>query len=391
MVKEKFTEEEITTQLNKLASDKAFSRSKINIRLLKFLVESTLKGEDIKEVTIGTEFFGINYNPIKSDNKVRVYIYHLRKKLEEYYNTTATPEEIVFRIAKGQYGVQFEKYQQPKKETSTSNQKWFGLLLIPIIVLIGYLSIQKSINDFWVTLMKNELPTTVIFGDYFTIEGPISTGRKGIIRDYEINSEDELQAFIVNHPEHKNIEKFEASRHHYFNWMAPYCSKTITQFWAPYDYPFEITQVSEWSVSQIENKNLVYFGQSKSMGVLKNILKENFPQYDYESQRLIRNDLSTNQTTSYNDYITKEGKIIDYTAVAKVTLPAGNEIRFFMSDQDCGVISALHYFTNQDSVEAFYSRHQIHENEDFFVLFKVSGWQRKSYDMEFILMDKKGE
>ncbi|KXX67039.1 helix-turn-helix domain-containing protein [Flammeovirga sp. SJP92] len=389
IIKEEFTQDEIVAQLNKLASDKAFSRSKINLRLLRFLVESTLKGDDIKEVSIGTEFFGVNYDPIKSDNKVRVYIYHLRKKLDEYYTTSATPGEIVFRIHKGQYKVHFEKFQKlPTVPPSKFNKLYLLFALIPLGVM-SYFLLQNKANDFWNTLMKNDFSTTVIFGDYFTIEGPISTGRKGIIRDYEINSDEELQTFIEEHPNVENIDQFQGSRHHYFNWMAPYCSKKITQFWSEYDYAFDITQVSEWNIGQIENRNLVYFGQSKSMGLLKNILKENFPQYSYSSQQLFRKDPISKEETSYNDYVTKEGKIIDYTVVAKITMPAGNEVRFFLSDQDCGVISAVSYFTDSESVDAFYKRHQLHQNDDFFALFKVSGWERKSYEMEFVLLDRK--
>jgi len=70
-------------------------------------------------------------------------------------------------------------------------------------------------------------------------------------------------------------------------------------------------------------------------------------------------------------------------------MPTGNEMRFFLSDQDCGTISALNFFTNNDSVASFYNRHHIGKNDDFIALFKVTGWLRKSYDMEFILLDKK--
>ncbi|TYA69803.1 helix-turn-helix domain-containing protein [Seonamhaeicola marinus] len=382
----RFTEDQIRAQLDKIVSDKTFSRSKINVRLLRFLVQSTLEGRDLKETVIGTEFFGKKYDPIKSDNKVRVYIYHLRKKLEDYYRNSATSEDIVFTIDKGQYKVSFEAFKAPTLEKETSSKWWYMLGTIIVFSSIAVFVYKKPINTFWADLMKNELSTTVVFGDYFTIEGPITTSEKGIIRDYEINSEAELEKYLEKHPE--QASKLIASKHHYFNWMAPYCSRTITEFWGVYDYPFNITQVSEWSVSQIEKENLVYFGQSKSMGVLKNILVEKFPNYTYKSQRLERKDPKTNETTVYGDVVTYNDKIIDYTIVAKISMPTGNEMRFFLSDQDCGAISALDYFTQNDSVKAFYNRHHIKKDEDFIALFKVTGWQRKSYDMEFVLLDK---
>lgn len=381
-----FDKSEILAQLNRIISDKSFSRSKINVRLLKFLVASTLEEKELKETTIGIEFFGTKYDPVKLDNKVRVYVYHLRKKLDEYY-VLADENQIRFHIKKGQYKVQFEKH---KKDTQKSKGVFFWIkIMLAVIVICGILvfSYQKPVNEFWQSLMKNNFATTVIFGDYFTIEGPTLTSKKGIIRDYEINNEIQLQEYLDENP--AQIGLLKASAHHYFNWMAPYVSKNITEFWGKYDYDFDIIQISEWNVAQLEKANLVYFGQSKSMGILKNILEENFPQFSYKSQKLLYTNPKTKKTIVYNDVVTKNDKIIDYTVVAKISIPSGNELRFFLSDQDCGAISALQYFTQKDSVQAFYKRHQLDENQDFIALFKVSGWKRKSYDMEFVLLDKK--
>ena len=121
----------------------------------------------------------------------------------------------------------------------------------------------------------------------------------------------------------------------------------------------------------METENLVYFGQSKTMGVLENILTETFPQYTFKSQRIIRTDPITNKKNYYGDVIADNDKNIDFTVVAKVAMPTGNEMRFFLSDQDCGTISALNFFTNNDSVASFYNRHHIGKNDDFIALFNV--------------------
>ncbi|MEM6831352.1 MAG: hypothetical protein AAF551_12625 [Bacteroidota bacterium] len=381
-----FDNDRILAQLDKITSDKLFARSKINVRLLDFLVTSTLENRDVKEMTIGTAFFGANYDPVKSDNKVRVYVYHLRKKLDEYYRTSAQPDEIVFQIAKGQYQVQFEPFK--KLEVRKRPIPRWAYFMVALVAggAMTFLFYQLPVNDFWKTLMHNEFSTTVVFGDYFTIEGPITTGGSGVTRDYEINSEQDLRTWISKNPEQTG--KVRASRHHYFNWMAPYCSKVITEFWGKRDYPFDIIQISEWSVAQLENENLVYFGQSKSMGVLKNILVEKFPQYTYKSQVFERLDPETKETTVYKDVITYDDKMTDYTVVAKISMPTGNEMRFFLSDQDYGAISALEYFTNDEDVATFYERHGLSKADDFIALFEVTGWLRKSYEMKFILLDR---
>lgn len=383
-----FEKKDILAQLDKIISNKIFSRSKINVRLLKFLVKATLEEEDIKETTIGVAFFGAKYDPTKSDNKVRVYVYHLRKKLEEYYQTTASSNEITFHIAKGQYQVQFEKEKKEKTKNKPFNKWFYKAGLVFVLVSLGLLFyVKKDTNDFWKTIMQNNFPTTVVFGDYFTIEGVVKTGGFGVIRDYEINSEEELNDFLEKNPE--KLGKMRPSQHHYFNWMAPYCSKLITAYWSKHNYPFEITQTSEWSILQLGRENVVYFGQSKAMGMLKDVLVENFPQYTFKNEVLERVDPKTNKRSVYKDVNIYDKKITDYTIVAKISMPAGNEMRLFLSDQDCGAISALEYFTNTNNVSTFYKEHGLNKNEDFIALFKVTGWLRKSYEMEFVLLDRK--
>ena len=92
------------------------------------------------------------------------------------------------------------------------------------------------------------------------------------------------------------------------------------------------------------------------MGILKNILHETFPQYNFKSQRLDRIDPKTKEKTVYNDVVTYNDKIVDYTIVAKIAMPSGNEMRFFLSDQDFASISALNYYENtqETNLRKFY-------------------------------------
>lgn len=386
-----YPKEHILAQLEKIVADKHFSRSKVNVRLLTFLVHATLEQKDVKETTIGTAFFGKKYDPIKSDNKVRVYVYHLRKKLEEYYSNEAKENEIVFKIAKGQYLVQFVPFIKEKEVEIKPQRNLYVLpIAMAVLVLIAGLVwfLQKpELHPFWHTLMKNQKTTTLIFGDYFTIEGPIATRDIGAMRDYEINTEKELEVFLETHPEFQG--KLRASRHHYFNWAAPYGSKLMTQFWSKHQYPFELSQVSEWSMSKLNKENVVYVGQTKAMGPLKNILTEYFPQFQYGSQKIFYTHPNTHKKTVYQDVIAYDKKMTDYTLVAKITLPSGNEMRFFLSDQDGGSIQALENFTDTEKLQSFYQTHQLSDKDDFIALFKVTGWQRKSYETTFVLLDKK--
>jgi len=376
----------IQEQLGRILKDKAFSRSKINGRLLRFLVNASIEGAEIKEVIIGTELFGKAYDPLKDDNKVRVYIYHLRKKLAEYYEQDNRKGELIFTIEKGQYHVSFSEWSEMahSKENTSRKVYWIGALSLTLVVALSLWLFQDKSNRFWKQLLSNDLQVVVLFGDFFTINGPIVTNGSGVTRDYAINSTDDLDRYLNKNP--NLATAMHPSKHPYLGGHAPYCCKAISYFLFQNKKDFKISLVSEWAEGDLQTDNIVYFGPAKTMGVMQKIVTDAFPQYEFGSEMLKRKDPITGEITIYKDVVSFEDKISDYTIVGKVSMRAGNQMTFFLSDQDCGAISAIEYFTNRDSVQSFYARNHI-DTQDFIALFKVSGWERKSYEMEFIKLD----
>lgn len=376
----------ILTQLQKITYSKTFAKTSTNIKLLEFLVNESLAGTELKEVTIGVEMFGKKYDPIKNDNKVRVYVYHLRKKLDQYYTEEAGENEIIFVIEKGQYSVEFVNHEE--EDISFFNSKrgvyWTRIMATSLLfVLVAYfIYFQPNKNMFWAENLKNIFPTTVLIGDHYTLDSPIETGNKGIIRDFSINSDQDYQSFIKNNPD--KVSAITPSTFSYITKMGAYCSKDISGFFNGKGVAFDLMLNSEWDKSKVNEENTVFIGQAKTMRFLKNILEEHYPFYQFKNNVLIRTDPQTGKQITFTDITGEE--MVDYTIVAKIQGPAGNCHKLFLSDHDGGVINSLKYFTNPDSVQAFYSRHKIRD-KDFIALFKVSGWERTGYNMEFEFID----
>ena len=91
--------EEILQQLDKIISSELF-RSEKNQQLLIYLVNKTLENEPPKETTIALEFFEHDINE-KDTSYVRVAVYHLRKKLKEYYLTEGKDDPLRLSLEKG--------------------------------------------------------------------------------------------------------------------------------------------------------------------------------------------------------------------------------------------------------------------------------------------------
>ena len=78
------TEHEISLLLTRIERSNSIGSSSTYIRLLRFLVDCTLSETIPKEQAIAEHLFG--KNSINSDtSKIRVYVYHLRKKLKLYF------------------------------------------------------------------------------------------------------------------------------------------------------------------------------------------------------------------------------------------------------------------------------------------------------------------
>jgi len=98
--------ERLREALERVLESPSFIRSPRLSRFLRFIVESTLEGEDekLKEYTIGVEVFdrGESFDP-RVETIVRVEARRLRNQLSEYYGDAGQEDEVRFEIPKGAY------------------------------------------------------------------------------------------------------------------------------------------------------------------------------------------------------------------------------------------------------------------------------------------------
>jgi len=377
----KFEEQELINQLEKIIESDVFSRSGVNVSLLSLLFHATLAGRKLKETTIGSEIFGKQYDPIKNDTKVRVYVHNLRKKLSAYYETPGCTDQVIFEIPRGEYQILFRSPENEKKWRSIYS---FSLLVFLFVMVLGiFIFFQSKKSDpFWSGFVSGKFPTTVLIGDHFTIGATVPTGGQGVFRDFSINSDLEYSQHLRQHPE--QASQMVPNRYPYITKMGPYSTKLLSEMFNDMESPFELMLNSEWDKTQINAENIVYVGQFKTLGFLKNVFSDHFPQYEIAGAQIIRTDPQSGGEYRYDSY--SADQIVDYTIVSRMQGPNGNDIAMFVSDNDIGVMRLVEYFTNQDSVEVFYNRYPGLAS-DFAALFRVSGWERTSYSVELVHLD----
>ena len=121
------------TILKKIVQSDAFSHSQVYIDLLSYLVEASIKNTTPKEYTIATDVFkkDSNFDP-SHDTIVRVYIYNLRKKLDQYYSHEGLNDSVRINLPKGHYEITFSPHQKPKRFNLLKNKYWIVFLSILI-------------------------------------------------------------------------------------------------------------------------------------------------------------------------------------------------------------------------------------------------------------------
>ncbi|MBN2165983.1 MAG: hypothetical protein JW717_06885 [Marinilabiliaceae bacterium] len=377
----------ILQYLDKLISSDVISRSQLSCKLMQFLIESTLNNDTIKEYTIGEHLFGNDFDLEKSDSKVRVKVYQLRQYLQKYYETEGKNDAIRFEIEKGQYLVSFID--------NTSTEKWnffFSknkiLLVISIFILVlivvAFIVFKKEKIPYWEDFFENDETTALIVGDIFSFLGPGIKNEPQVIRDYNINNEDDFKQYLNNYPDLKG--KYKEADYSYLSQMTPYVTYSFSKLFFENRHQLNILMGSKCSIELLKSTNTIFIGMPKTMGNLLPLFNEiNNSSIHINMDAIIFNSADK---TQYKEYIAGSDNEmdIDYALVSFFKKPGGKNAFLFVSYNDIGIIGAVNYFTNKEKLTFIKSR--LPEGTKFFTaIVKTTGKDRSEIGVELIHID----
>ena len=332
--------------LESIFQDENFNNSEQYKKLLKYLLDCSIKGYVPSEIDVAINVFGKdkNFDP-SEDTLVRVYIYKLRKKLQAYYEGRGKKDKIRLEIPKGHYILKFYNVQNRKKNSNIKNfNKFtnreiilFGLVVILIgFITIDYFSRRNSVkllepidrNDpIWSDIFTNGLSTTLVIGDFLIFneyDNELKKFRR--VMDYEIITETQLDLFIQKYPYRKirKLPLYELPHHCIFN------IKDLIHVFYSFQKPVYIEMSSKLNFQNIQNRNLIYIGPLKNLRQLNRFL-ESLPInyhytgiYDGEFQ-VIDNNFDTLYT-----FKTTKNKSIKNGLILMVKIPGPKKEIYFI-------------------------------------------------------------
>ena len=349
-------------------------RSDPLIRLFNFLLKCSLAGRAPKEIEIGQEVFGRGTGfDVVQDASVRVYVHRLRKKLDEFY-ADASPEAERLTVPRGEYrltlasgAIAADPVEEPVPPMHGHRSRgvsrfWVVAGLFAAINAAGWMLYRTAHQPdaaaemvaqtaFWKPLTESRHPTLVVLGDYYIFgEAPDKSQVTRLVRDFSVNSRDDLDAYLMAHPE--DLGRDVDVDLHYLpvsigsalgNVLPIIDAEGASRGMRP-----PVLTMSQLPSAVLKDGNIVYIGFLSGLGVLRDPLftASNFKigeSYD----ELIDKETGHHFTSDWG--LVSDGKTPhrDYAYLASLPGPNGNHMLVIAGTRDAAVMQAAEIAADQ--------------------------------------------
>ena len=395
--------------LNKILQSKDFIGSAIYSNLLSYLVDASLSDTTPKEITIAIDVFGkdADFNSNK-DSIVRYHIHMLRKKLDNYYKTEGQGDRLKLVIPKGHYEIKFiplKSHSQTNLNPALSFLKRWEIAIIFLLIAFNIYLFYRQTNlgqqtslqnhphsvdpkdPVWGSFQENGYPISIIIGDDFLLdEFNPRLKRYRQIRDWEIDSQNDLNEFLIQYPK-ENIWRSEISG-------FPYGGENNLLDILPIVFRIQenvtIKMSSRISLEDIRQQNIIFMGEFKNLRILNKILYKLPFRFQYQpDERLflinenndtlntyLRIEAPYDQTNKYN---------VDYSLLVKMPGFTNEVFIFIVGFGYGGRLERTKMLSNFTMRSQFISEVvKINKNfpEYFIALFEVKAIERTGFSNE---------
>jgi len=388
----------IEQEVAKLSKTGVLGRSRSYVRLLQYLAASSINGLVPKELEIASEVFGkgSDFNP-NQDSLVRVYVHNLRQKLENYY----AREDGSFRleIPRGEYRlkvVSTEVPASPKVASAHIPPIWIAIVVVllginaAVMALRGGSSFsegtvydQVANTAVWHSFMDDDLPFLIVVGDYYIFAELDQFGNVGrLVRDFEINSADDLEDQFVYEPE--LMETYLDLDLNYLPDATASALKDALRIIYRSEKPVKTTPMSELSVADLRDNHIIYIGYISALDTLEEFVfaSSGLRVGDTYDELLV---LSSGQSFISGAGIPRDDRrnYRDYGLLSTFPGPGDNQVMVIAGTRDEGMMHTAQAVATLSSVTALQEQFPALEMSDppaFEALFEVTGFDRTNLD-----------
>ena len=388
--------QEVEELIHRIVGSDSFGKSATHANLLQFLVESTLSGEVPKEVAVATHLFG-QEKALQDTSQVRVHIYHVRKKLEQYFDNEGKGESYLLTIPKGRYEVELTpRTTTNQRKLKTSNPKvWLfavlGLLGVSLLLNLYLLlttdrEAEAIPNPFWEDYITDDRPTLVVLGDLLVFsERNKITGEVRTIRMADINDANLLPEYLDSFPQPDR--EFEQLSYTYLIKSSVAWIESLTRVFHGRK-EFSTRVLSRMDTQDLHDYNIVFIGMQKTAGLFNTYFDDSELHFFGEGNRGYGLSIE-GQSREFGPSGDPDQQHKDYGVIAKYPGPNNNIIFMFGGIWDTAASQAFKTFTDETEsqrMEALMTEQFGTIPRYFEVLIEVAGVDRVGFETEVTYM-----
>jgi len=394
--------EEIAALAAGLRARQALGRSDGLNRLFDYLAQCAVAGARPKEFEVAAAVFGRGAAFDGSqDASVRVAVHRLRRKLEEFYAGAGRDEPMRLTIPRGEYRMVAEP--RPGEAPATAPARPWGRYALAVLAVLAVLNLaawaafwtthgteralaRAQASPPWAALLKSDAPTLLVLGDYY-IFGEIDerAGINRLVREYGINSREDLDAWLMDNP--KAMGSYRDLDLYYLPVGAAFALRAIVPIvsrGAAKADSLHVVMASDLTPDMLKRNNIVYLGYLSGLGVLR------APVFAGSRFAIGETYDELKDTVTAKTYASQEGgpsagnaNRRDYGYVAAFRGPAGNRVVVIAGDRDTGLQQAAEAMASPESLKAL--ARSAGAADSFEALYEAEGIGRSSLGGRLVL------
>jgi len=375
----------------------ALGRSEPVRRLFDYLVQSSLEDRSPKEAEVASEVFNRRADfDTSQDAVVRVYVHKLRRKLEAIYAGPRAGTVHRLTIPRGEYRLLVE--HQPAAAVAApvviqaARRPWLVALAAVSLVILSsgatWLAIQAArpaavkerdkvrAGPIWSPLLSNRFPTLVVVGDYY-IFGESDNGMEvnRLVREYSVNSNTELDDFLMAHPD--KVSHYVDLDLRYLPVGAAYALRDVLPVvgTAARAGAVRVILASDLTPGMLKANNIVYVGYFSAMGVLRDAVFAGSRFSIGETYDDLIDGRTRRHYSSQGGGPDSAGSMyVDYGYVSTFKGPAGNRIVVVAGTRDVALMQAADAATSSAGLKQMVGTGQ--SPDAFEALYEAEGMNR---------------
>lgn len=373
---------EIERQASLIRAEIGAGRSETMLRLFDYLLECSAKQYAPKEMEVFHAVFAQTGREAGVyDSAVRTYIHRLRRKMDVFYADRPGPR---LAIPKGEYRITLiQASEQPEvPEHKKANVRWsddlrrwpvpalislagLGLLMLIVLswIVIGHFGAARSNaaeTALWQPYGKDNRSTVVVVGDYYLVGKSVDgVGVTHLLRDFSINSHDDLEQHLMQHP--ADMGRYIDVNLSYFPTSAGAALDSVIPIVKSLDghksRPSSTIALSRLEPDALKQSNIVYLGLLSGLGILRGpLFQASGFAFEASYEELI--DTQTRKTfrASRGIFDDKQSPQIDFAYLAAMPGPADNRILVIAGTRDPAAIALSRLVADPAQIDALLKR-----------------------------------